>query len=182
MGKMKNTLLVGLAGALLVSGATGCKKDPEKQQESNNAVVDKIKDLQTDGENKEFENLMVINIRTLESNTGLNENDVENAFGQLPTDVDSTFYLALKPLNGKADRVKKLVGLYIDSLKTRLESSLPMTIEGEEVSEEEQARRNEIQKKIDMLNNMLIEESKGYIIYVSSSDNAKVLSAIKKGL
>lgn len=190
MGKMKKTLLVGLAGLLLIAGAAGCTKDAKKQEEKSNSAVEKIKTLQTNGDVKEFENLMVVNMQTLQSHTGLTSAEVETVFGQLPTDVDSTFYLAIKPKSGDSkfggtnkDRVKKLMSSYIDSLKTRLSSELPMTTDTEEeVDEVEKARREAVQKKVDMLNNMKIEESKGYIIYVSSSDNSKVLSEIKKGL
>lgn len=188
--EIKKTLIVGLAGVTLIAGATGCKKDEKKVEEKNNAIVEKISNLATNGDQKEFEGMMVINFQTLRSHTGVSEEDAEVALGQLPTEVDSTFYLAIKPKSGKSkfgntykERVKELVGNYIDSLKQRISGELPMaTGEDEEISDEEKARRAEIQKKVDMLNNMKIEEYKGYIIYVSSSDNAKVLSEIKKGL
>lgn len=189
MGKFRKTLLLGLASILVVGVATGCGKDAKKQEEKHNSLVETVSQLQTNGETKEFEGLIKINLQTLESHTGLNANDVEEAFGQLPAGVDSSFYLVIKPKSGNSkfggtnkDRVKTLVGNYISSLKTRLGSELPVTNEEEEVDETEKARREAIQKKITMLDNVKIEETKGYIIYISSSDNAKVLSAIKKGL
>lgn len=183
---MKKTLLVGLVGLIAVTGAVGCGNKEEKQQENNNALVDKIQDLQTDGDIKEFEGLMVLNENTIQSEMGLTKDDLDNFIAQVPYptgDVDSKIYLVLKPAKGKEDRVKKLVGLYIDSIKTRLESKLPMTEENEEeLSEEEKAQRDSVKKSIDMISNVMTEEYKGYLIYISSSDNDKVLSTIKKGL
>ena len=126
---------------------------------------------------------MVLDNNTLETQFGLTVNDVDNYVAQVSYELDARMYLAFKPAEGKEERVKKLVGLYIDSVKTRLEmeknNMVPTTNEAGETIEPDTSY---IDKQINMIDNMLIEEYNGYLIYISSSSNDLILSKLKDSL
>jgi len=126
---------------------------------------------------------MVLDNNTLETQFGLTVNDVDNYVAQVSYELDARMYLAFKPASGKEERVKKLVGLYIDSVKTRLEmeknNMVPTT---NELGETIEPDTSYIDKQINMIDNMLIEEYNGYLIYISSSSNDLILAKLKDSL
>ena len=181
---MKKILLITILSLAFFTGCETKEKDKfSKYEESNDKIVSDVKDITTEDGNKEFENMMVLDNNTLETQFGLTINDVDNYVAQVSYELDARMYLAFKPASGKEERVKKLVGLYIDSVKTRLEmeknNMVPTTNElGETVTPD----TSHIDKQINMIDNMLIEEYNGYLIYISSSSNDLILSKLKDSL
>ncbi len=181
---MKKILLITIISLAFFTGCETKEKDKfSKYEESNDKIVSDVKDITTEEGNKEFENMMVLDNNTLETQFGLTINDVDNYVAQVSYELDARMYLAFKPAEGKEERVKKLVGLYIDSVKTRLEmeknNMVPTTNElGETVTPD----TSHIDKQINMIDNMLIEEYNGYLIYISSSSNDLILSKLKDSL
>ena len=178
---MKKILLITILSLAFFTGCETKEKDKfSKYEESNNKIVNDVKDITTEEGNKEFLNMMVLDNNTLETQFGLTVNDVDNYVAQVSYELDARMYLAFKPANGKEERVKKLVGLYIDSVKTRLEmeknNMVPTT---NELGETIEPDTSYIDKQINMIDNMLKEEYNGYLIYISSSSNDLILSKLK---
>lgn len=181
---MKKILLITILSLAFFTGCETKEKDKfSKYEESNNKIVNDVKDITTEEGNKEFLNMMVLDNNTLETQFGLTVNDVDNYVAQVSYELDARMYLAFKPANGKEERVKKLVGLYIDSVKTRLEmeknNMVPTT---NELGETIEPDTSYIDKQINMIDNMLKEEYNGYLIYISSSSNDLILSKLKDSL
>lgn len=181
---MKKILLITILSLAFFTGCETKEKDKfKKYEESNDKIVSDVKDITTEEGNKEFENMMVLDNNTLETQFGLTVNDVDNYVAQVSYELDARMYLAFKPASGKEERVKKLVGLYIDSVKTRLEmeknNMVPTTNEAGETIEPDTSY---IDKQINMIDNMLIEEYNGYLIYISSSSNDLILTKLKDSL
>ena len=186
---MKKTLLVAVAALTLL---TGCGKDKEKDkfekyEESNNQVVSDVKDIILEDGSNEFANMMVLDNNTLETQFGLTINDVDNYVAQVSYELNARMYLAFKPAEGKADRVKKLVELYIDSVKTRLQmekDNMQPTTTTNEAGETVtvQPDTTHIDEQLNMIENMVREEYNGYLIYIASSSNDQILTKLKASL
>jgi len=181
---MKKILLITILSLAFFTGCETKEKDKfAKYEESNDKIVSDVKDITTEDGNKEFLNMMVLDNNTLETQFGLTVNDVDNYVAQVSYELDARMYLAFKPASGKEERVKKLVGLYIDSVKTRLEmeknNMVPTT---NELGETIEPDTSYIDKQINMIDNMLIEEYNGYLIYISSSSNDLILAKLKDSL
>lgn len=183
---MKKVLLVALVSALAL---TGCGKKEEadkfeKYEKDNQATVEDVKNIQLDDGTKEFENMMVLDNNTLETQFGLTVSDVDNYVAQVSYELDARMYVAIKPANGKTDKVKKMMGLYIDSVQTRLEmekNSLQPSTSVNEAGQtvEVPADTTFLDSQINMIKNYHFEEYNGYLIYVSSSSNQKIVDIIK---
>jgi len=168
---MKKIVILSIILLLL----TGCSKDKEekfdKYEENNTEVVNNIKSIELEDETKEFENMMVLDNNTLQTQFGLTIDDVDNYVGQVSYELNTKMYLAFKPAKGKEERVKKLVESYINSIETRLEMQ-KNNIED----------TSDIDSKINMIKNMVREEYNGYLIYISSNSNDEILTILKNKL
>ena len=179
--------LLGMFCLLMV---TGCGKEEnkfEKYEENNEQVINDIKSIEVAEGTKEFENMMVLNNDTLRSFFGITSEDVENYVAQVSYQLDSKMYLAFKPEDGKEDKIKKLVELYINSIKSRLEMQKDnvqaiVAMNDTDGVMAASADTSSIDRQINMLQNMVREEYNGYLIYVCSSSNDEILNILKTKL
>ena len=185
---MKKILLLTLISTLVL---TGCGKKEEnkfdKYEENNKATVEDVKGIELEDGTNEFKNMMVLDNNTLETQFGLTVNDVDNYVAQVSYELDARMYVAIKPAKDKTDKVKKMMGLYIDSVKTRLEmekNNLGPSTTTNEAGEtvEVPADTTYLDSQINMIKNYHFEEYNGYLIWVSSSSNEKIVNIIKSKL
>lgn len=158
-------------------GITNNKK--EEQKKENNEIVNEIEKLEIAGENEInglFDGLLVLDDNSISSNLGLTNVHYENYIAKIPMHLDSRFYIVIKPKEKYKDAIKNRMNLYITDIEQRL------TNEKENILANDLEQLNAINAKIIMVQNCLKEEYKGYLIYISSSDNNKVLNIIKSGL
>lgn len=151
---------------------TGCGSN----EQTNVDMVNEISKIETNEGIKEFEGLMVLDNNTIETEIGLTTDDVESYTIQVPEYLDSRLYIVVKPKSDKEERVKNQIEIYISTLKNRIDMELESNTE---LIEEE---KTTLKKKQEMLNNMTKEEYKGYLIYISSSNNDKILETIKNNI
>ncbi|MBQ9182093.1 MAG: DUF4358 domain-containing protein [Bacilli bacterium] len=173
----KKVLILTAVFSLLL---TGCGKTKSEQIESkygtqNETITKSLNDLKiTETEN--FSGLMILDDNTLYTQLGITVDDVQNYVGALPYVLDSKFYIAIKPASSSKEKVKKAIDTYISNLALKFQDD-PISSEG--MSEEE---KNAHTASLNMLNNHLEKEIDGYYIYISSSDNEKVLKIIQENL
>lgn len=182
---MKKILYLSLVALVLV---TGCGKSEEEKQkelkENNKNIVTNIESLEVNGIN-EFKGLMVLDDNTMETELGLTQKDYENYISQVPYYLDSRLYIVIKPKEGKTDRIKRQIDLYISNITQRLEmekNNIVTTYDEQGNEIKNPVDTTEIDSKIAMINNMAKEEYNGYLIYVSSNSNDKILEIIKNNL
>ena len=165
---MKKFLVVATVFLLAL---TGCKNKSEKIQskygDQNKDVVNSLND--TKDEKLYFADLMVLDDNTLQTQFGLTVDEVENYVGAVPYILDSRFYVAIKPTSESKDKVKRMLKSYAANLEQRLSDLV--------TDEDEESKA-----KLEMIKNHMEKEVNGYYVYISSSDNEKVLKIIEKKL
>lgn len=165
-----------LAIAIMFVGMfmTGCESKEEKK-ETRNAEL--IKEVENSVSNKEaITNLQFVDSNILLTSLGLDSSDVEDFVGKIPVYnmPEENLYIAVKPSKGNEDKVKRALELYVSSLETRLTENKIDEATGEHVTVETEA--------VKTLKAMTKEEYKGYYIYVSSKESAKIVEVLKNNL
>ena len=150
---------------------TGCFN--KNNNEIKEKIINEIDEIRVEDVN-EYKDLIVFNDTTIESEIGLDINDLETYIGKYSYPLDSKFYLIVKTKN--KEKIKNTLNIYISNLKERIK--FDNNINSEIILEENEF----INKKIEMLNNVTIEEYNGYLIFISSNNNEEVLSIIKENL
>ena len=180
----KKVLLLVL---ILVLVLTGCGKEEDKFEKNNKAIIENIKGIELEDGTNEFQKMMVLDDNTLETQFGISISDVDNYVAQVSYELDARMYVAIKPVDGKIDKVKKMMQLYIDNVQTRLEMekdnlkpSTTINEAGETV--EVPVDTTYLDTQINMIKNYHFEEYNSYLIYISSSSNEKIVNIIKSKL
>lgn len=170
---MKKILLV-VAVVFVSVFMTGCGNKEEKT-ETRNAEL--IKEVENSVSNKEsIINLQFVDSNILLTSLGLETSDVEDYVGKIPVYnmPEENLYIAIKPSKGNDEKVKRALDLYVSSLETRLTETKIDEATGEHKTVETEA--------VKTLKAMTKEEYKGYYIYVSSKESAKIVKALKNNL
>lgn len=104
--------------------------------------------------------MVELNDETLESLLDINPEDLEEYLVQLPMITQSSTYMILKPVEGKKQVVKEKLDHYFNEQEEQWKTYLP--------------------DQYEIIKNRTYKEIGDYMIYVSSSDNDKVIETIKK--
>lgn len=123
----------------------------------NNKVLETIKSSKS----PVFNNLVPVQDEMVENTLGIKKDTYSEILMKVPMMiVQSNMYIIVKPENGKKDDVKKAIDQYMTNLEEQWKTYLP--------------------DQYELVKNRKYEEYGGYLIYIVSSDNDKVLDTIKK--
>ena len=101
----KKVLLLVLIPILVL---TGCGKEEDKFEKNNKAIIENIKGIELEDGTNEFQKMMVLDDNTLETQFGISISDVDNYVAQVSYELDARMYVAIKPADGKIDKVKNI--------------------------------------------------------------------------
>lgn len=152
---------------------TGCFNSKVNQEKRDN-INDSISSIEIDNQ-KIFENTKIIDQNTLLTDFGLTKKEVKDFVIGVPTIFNKTeIYVAIKP----ARKYKKFVD---EKINNYLENAKMILIDNTDTLslEEQEKAKKDIENKF---SNKTKTEINGYLIYIISSDNNKVLNIYKKNL
>lgn len=149
---MKKIIIVLVMTLIL----TGCGKEKtleEKYGKENDVIKEELK------EQENFKDLMILDSNTLRTELGIREEKVENYIAAVSYERNGNYYIAIKPKEEEKEYVKVALDSYVEHLKN--------------IADKEAKK---------LLDNSISTEISGYYVYISSSDNDKVLEIIKDKL
>lgn len=167
-------ILLAVAVVFVSVFMTGCESKDEKNDKKNAELIQKV---ESSVSNKDaITNLQFVDSNILLTSLGLETSDVEDYVGKIPVYnmPEENLYIAIKPSKGNEDKVKRALDLYVSSLETRLTETKIDEATGEHITVETEA--------VKTLKAMTKEEYKGYYIYVSSKESAKIVKTLKNNL
>lgn len=170
--KMKKILSILTIIILLTSGCDNKKKENKKidEPDTKNQITNDTKIVIDDQD--VLKNMNVVNKNNIIAQLGVKVDDVENYFGAVSYAGGIETYFAVKPAKGKEEKLDKSYDLVILNKRTDLEMQ----------KNEDGTYPEDIQKKLNILDNALKTEYNGYKILIISEDTNKALEAIKPNL
>ena len=122
---------------------------------------DKVLETIKSSKSPVFNNLVPVQDEMIESTLGIKKDTYSEILMKVPMMIiQSNMYIIIKPEDGKKDDVKKAIDQYMTNLEEQWKTYLP--------------------DQYELVKNRKYEEYGGYLIYIVSSDNDKVLETIKK--
>lgn len=118
--------------------------------------------------NNLLSNLLVVNKVNMVSQLGFNIDDVGSYLALVGYHDDVESYIAVKPVDGKKEKVIKSLEFYLSNKKNRLN-----------INETDEQRKEIVNKKIELLDNCLKTEYNGYIIYIVSENSNEAFELLK---
>lgn len=172
---MKKVLTLCAVLLLLTAcGKTDIEKLEDKYGENNEVIKEELEKITLADVDNYFSGLFKYDLNGMETNLGLSTKELENFVVAMPYMNLPKFYMILKP---KADKdLKARVIRQVEQKINTMENQIRMTSE----SETDKDKKAQIIADADLIKNHLKEEYKGYLIYICSPDNEKVLETIKK--
>lgn len=159
---------------LTACGKTDIEKLDDKYGKNNDVIKEELDKITIADVDNYFSGLFKYDENGLITNLGLSTKELENFVVAMPYGNQPKFYIILKP---KAD--KELKARVISQVETRIstmENQIRLT--SESITDEE--TKKQVIAQADLIKNHLKEEYKGYLIYICSNENTKVLETIKK--
>ena len=159
---------------LTACGKTDIEKLDDKYGKNNDVIKEELDKITIADVDNYFSGLFKYDLNGMETNLGLSTKELENFVVAMPYMNLPKFYMILKP---KADKdLKARVIRQVEQKISTMENQIRMTSE----SETDEDKKAQIIAGADLIKNHLKEEYKGYLIYICSPDNEKVLETIKK--
>ena len=172
---MKKVLTLCAVLLLLTAcGKTDIEKLEDKYGENNEVIKEELEKITLADVDNYFSSLFKYDLNGMETNLGLSTKELENFVVAMPHMNQPKFYMILKP---KADKdLKARVIRQVEQKIDTMENQIRMT---SDTATDEESKK-QIIAQADLIKNHLKEEYKGYLIYICSPDNEKVLETIKK--
>lgn len=121
---------------------------------------DKVLELIKSSKAPLFSNLMKLDNETVESTLNIKKEQYTEILMEMPAIiVKSNMYVIVKPTNGEKENVKNALDTYMKNLEEQWATYLP--------------------EQYELVKNRAYEEYGGYLIYVVSTNNEKVIEIIK---
>ena len=161
----KKVLLITLASILLFN--TGCSNEKQlKKNEDPNKEISTLKK----GDQEVFNNMMVLDDNTIETEIGLRKDYLDNYMIGVTTQSRTGMYIAVKVKKDYKEKVEKLINNYLASIDVYLEDSKAYL---------DDAGKAEVDVRKKMYKEIYKEEYKGYNIYIASTEKDAILKILK---
>lgn len=167
---MKKFLTVLTIATILVCGCGKKTNKKVEEQDTKNQISDDTKIIIDDQD--VLKNMNIVNKNNIISQLGVKTEDVDSYFGAVSYAGGIETYFAVKPTSGKEEKLDKSYDLVILNKRTDLE--IQKNADG--------TYPEDVQNKLNILDNALKTEYNGYKILIISADPNKALEAIKPNL